>query len=285
MKVKVYAKLNLSLNVYPKQGDFHPIDSVVTSVDVFDVVSVFSLKENSIFVTCDADIPPMQNSAYRAATAFQKAFGTGGYEIDIKKGIPMGAGLGGSSADAAAVVYCLCAMNRVPIDDARVHFLCAELGSDVNFMLLGGFARLTGKGDDVQSASVLVPLHFALPTFPTQMSTSEVYSAFDNLPQKPNFRDNDRLVDTLQLGFFDEARLCFGNNLQSAACSVSLWARDYLDFCAKHNFPCTMTGSGSAFYIACFDKSQAKLVANLLNKNGFTTQVCRSVPRGIKRTI
>lgn len=285
MKVKVYAKLNLSLNVYPRQGEFHPIDSVVTSVDVFDLVSVVPSKENAIFVTCDADIAPAQNSAYRAAVAFQKTFGTGGCAIDIKKGIPIGAGMGGSSADAAAVVYCLCKLNNVPLDSPRVREICAEIGSDVNFMLRGGFARMTGKGDDVQFCSLRAPLYFALTTFPTQISTGQVYSVFDNLPQKPTFCDNDKLINMLQREFFYQARLCFGNNLQPAACSVSCWAQEYLDFCAEHNVSCTMTGSGSAFFVPCATKSDAKLVANLLNKHGFSTQVCKFVSHGIKRTL
>lgn len=287
MKVKVYAKLNLSLNVYPRQGEFHHIDSVVTSVNVFDVVSVLPSRGDGVSVTCDADISPAQNSAYRAATAFQKIFGTGGCKIGIKKGIPMGAGLGGSSADAAAVVYCLCALNRVSLDDERVHSLCAALGSDVNFMLRGGLARLTGKGDDVQWSSLCAPLYFALTTFPTQMSTAEVYSAFDGLPKKRDiFCDNHRLLSSLTNGWGnDVVSLEYGNMLQPAACSISDWARGYLDFCAERERSCTMTGSGSAFFTGCFDKGEAKLVACLLNKHGFTTQVCHSVPRGIERTL
>jgi len=287
MKVKVYAKLNLSLNVYPRQGEFHPIDSVVTSVDIFDVVSVVASRGDVVSVTCDANIPPMQNSAYRAATAFQQAFGTGGYAIDVKKGIPMGAGMGGSSADAAAVVYCLCALNNVPLDSPEVHSLCASLGSDVNFMLRGGLARMTGKGDDVQWSSLCAPLYFALTTFSTQMSAAEVYSAFDVLPKKRDtFCDNRRLLSLLTSGLFvDDGLLEYWNMLQPAACSISDWAQDYLDFCAERERPCTMTGSGSAFFTGCFDKGEAKLVANLLNKHGFTTRMCRSVPHGIKRTL
>lgn len=285
MKVKVYAKLNLSLNVYPVRGAFHPIDSVVTSVDVFDAVSVVPTEENGISVTCNADIPSMQNSAYCAAVAFRKTFETGGYAIDIKKGIPMGAGMGGSSADAAAVVYCLCKLNNVPLDSPRVHEICADIGSDVNFMLWGGFAHMTGKGDDVQWLSLHAPLYFALTTFSTQISTAQVYSAFDNLPQKPTFCDNDKLVDMLQRGFFDQARLCFGNNLQPAACSVSCWAQEYLGFCAEHKISCTMTGSGSAFFVPFNTKSEATAFTKWLNCHGFTTQVCRTVPHGIKRMI
>lgn len=287
MKVKVYAKLNLSLNVYPVRGAFHPIDSVVTSVDVFDAVSVVPTKENGISVTCNADIPSMQNSAYCAAVAFRKTFETGGYAIDIKKGIPMGAGMGGSSADAAAVVYCLCKLNNVPLDSPRVHEICADIGSDVNFMLRGGFARMTGKGDDVQWLSLHAPLYFALTTFSTQISTGQVYSAFDNLPQKKaDFCNTRLLLSALTSGVVQyDALFAFSNMLQPAACSISDWAQEYLDFCAGHKISCTMTGSGSAFFVPFNTKSEATAFTKWLNCHGFTTQVCRTVPHGIKRMI
>ncbi|MCM1289772.1 MAG: hypothetical protein NC132_05705 [Corallococcus sp.] len=289
MKVRVYAKLNLSLNVYPKlgefysvQGKFHSVDSVVTSVDVFDVVTVKPHVYKDIIVNCNADVPDLQNSAYRAATAFQNAFQTDGCQIDIKKGIPVGAGMGGSSADAAAVIYCLCKLHKVPLNSPMVHVLCSDIGSDVYYMLHGGLARLCGKGDDVSQKKLLDPLYFALTTFPTSMSAAEVYAAFDKLPQKPTFRNNDRLVDMLQMGFFDEAVLCFGNNLQPAALSLSSWAEDYLRFCSERGIVCNMTGSGSAFYIACSTKSDATVLTKLLRCNGFDTRVCKSVKKGIK---
>ena len=292
MKVKVFAKLNLSLNVGARQGEFHPIDSVVTSVNIFDVVTVTLRQDESISVICNnADIPTLQNSAYRAAVEFQKEFGIRGCSINIVKNIPMGAGMGGSSADAAAVVYCLCALCGVSLEDERVRALCARIGSDVNFMLRGGLAQITGKGDEVECFALRKPLYFALTTFSQQMSTKEVYAAFDNLSQRDSdLCNNRRLLCALTSdvpnntkGATIKPTLSFSNMLQPAAMSLSSYAVPYLQFCAANGLFPTMTGSGSAFYVACYSQKQATEVAELLNSQCFVTRVCKTVPHGIQK--
>ena len=293
MKVKVFAKLNLSLNVKARQGEFHPIDSIVTSVDIFDVVTVTLRQDESISVVCNnVDIPTLQNSAYRAAVEFQKEFGTRGCSINILKNIPIGAGLGGSSADAAAVVYCLCALCDVSLSDERVSALCARIGSDVNFMLRGGFAQMTGKGDDVEYFALHKPLYFALTTFKQQMNTKDVYAAFDSLPtSEDGLTDNRRLLYALTSNALDKSTrfivkptLKFSNMLQPAALSLSAYAETYLEFCATNRLSCTMTGSGSAFFVAFHSQKQAKDATKLLNSQGFDTRVCKTVPQGIQQT-
>ena len=70
MKVKVYAKLNLTLNVFPKVGNFHPLDSVVTSVNIFDVVEVTPRKDKKVKIK--GFLPTAENIAYKTAVAFVK---------------------------------------------------------------------------------------------------------------------------------------------------------------------------------------------------------------------
>ena len=209
MKVKVFAKINLTLSVGAKCGRFHPIDSLVTSVDVSDTVEVMAREDDAIDLSCDADIVTEQNSAYRAAVAFQNAFATKGVSISVRKEIPLGAGMGGSSADAAAVVYCMCKLFDVDISSVEVHSLCADLGSDVNFMLRGGFARMRGKGDDITFASAAKRMYFALTTFNVQLSAADVYYRFD--------------VVSSQISRF-------ANDLENAARSIDGYAEDYLKF-------------------------------------------------------
>ena len=291
MKVKVFAKLNLSLAVGARQGDFHPIDSVATSVDICDVVQVSPRSDAQITVNRLPQIAMEQNSAYKAAVAFQKAFFTPGVEIFIEKGIPFGAGLGGSSADAAAVVYCMCKLFGVDTRSKEIYELCSKLGSDVNFMLFGGLGRLQGKGDDVTLFALAKPLYFALTTFDCSMSSGQVYSAFDNLiDNKLSFAtpcskletsSNEKLLDLLRNGRNEQAIELLSNDLQVATRNISNYADKYISFISSQGLRCNMTGSGSAYYVACVTKSDAERVASLLNANGFTTIVCNSVPIGI----
>lgn len=279
MKVKVYAKLNLTLAVGAKSGVFHDIDSVATSVDVFDEVEVVERSDGEIRLV-GGPVAVEFDSAYRAAVLFQREFSTRGVNIVVKKGIPIAAGMGGSSADAAAVVYCM--RQIFGIDDPRsMHALCARLGSDVNFMLRGGLARMRGKGDDLEFATLGKPLYFALTAFDAQLCTAQVYDAFDALPKaQTEQRDNSALFDALCRGV-DPRPLQLFNDLQPAAQAIDGYASGYLEFCKRNGLDCHMTGSGSAYFILLPLKDAQNAVA-LLNENGYRSRLCATVPHGIE---
>lgn len=286
VKVNVYAKLNLTLNVGAKQGEFHSIDSMATSVDVCDVVEVVKRLDKRINVCGVQEVEKELNTAYKAAEAFVRVFGqvlsgeASGVDIFIQKGIPFGGGLGGSGADAAAVVYCMCKLFGVDIRSRKIHELCAMLGSDVNFMLFGGLGRMQGKGDDVTFYKQVKPLYFALTSFEQSMSSGKIYSAFDALPICKHV-DNEFLLKLMQQGEHSQAISMFSNDLQPATMKVDNYAKDYLNFIKAHNLLCNMTGSGSAYYVACVTMDEANRVTELLNAHGFVTRVCKSVPSGI----
>lgn len=285
MKVKVYAKLNLTLNVLGKQNGFHVIDSVATSVDVFDVVQVNKRSDMQVTVEGLPNIATAQNTAYKAACGFMRQFDTSGVDIVIEKHIPFGAGMGGSSADAAAVVYCMCSLFDVDVNSTAVHALCAQIGSDVTFMLQGGFGRMRGKGDDVTFGSLGAPLYFALTTFDTSISTAEVYSQYDSINSDVDsvYVDTPALIAALSGGGLNNGIAeCFNNHLQAATVGISDYASNYLQFCSKQGLCPNMTGSGSAYYVAFVDEQSANTAASLLNAHGFKTVVCRSVNYGIE---
>ena len=148
MKLKAFAKLNLSLRVFEKRPDgFHNLESVMQSVSLHDVITLEPIS-SGIEVTCDkANVPQgKQNIAYKAAERF---LGQGnssavvqerGVKIHIEKRIPMAAGLAGGSADAAAVLF---GLNQILDPELRTPNsellqLGAQVGSDVPFCLTGG---------------------------------------------------------------------------------------------------------------------------------------------------
>ena len=277
MKVKVYAKLNLTLNVYPKVGNFHPIDSVVTSVSLWDVVEVKPRKDKKVKVK--GFMPTSDNIAYKTAMVFVAQFDTLGVDITIKKGIPVGAGMGGSSADSAGVIYCMCKLFDVDVQSEQVATLCASLGSDISFMLNGGLARMQGKGDDVTFGNCPLDLHFALTTFTQSMSTADVYHAFDSLPEQPK-TNTQQLFNLLCDGNWD-AQLQ-NNNLQPACQSLSSYAQSYIQCARDLGYTPNMTGSGSAYYIWCNSQEEAEQVTSALKQKGFNCSVVQSVPVGVE---
>ena len=289
MQVKVYAKLNLTLSVYAKQGEFHPIDSVATSIDVCDEVEVIARADKQVHVSGVDGVEQQRNTAYVAACAFVAAFDTNGVDVHIRKGIPFGGGLGGSSADAAAVLYCLCNMQKIDKGCEKLLKICEKVGSDVTYMLRGGLGRLRGKGDTVEYFAMRKPLFFALTTFDQEMSSREVYVAFDSLDKgsarvsshQLGAECNSKLLTLLAQGN-GQATDCFYNDLQRAAAAISNYAEPYLQFTKMHGLNAVMTGSGSAYYVAFTNCAEAQKAVDLLNSNGFTTILCKSVSHGIE---
>ena len=277
MKVKVFAKLNLTLNVFPKEGKFHPIDSVVTSVSLWDVVEVKPRKDKRVKIK--GFMPTAENIAYKTAMAFVAQFDTLGVDITIKKGIPVGAGMGGSSADSAGVIYCMCKLFDVDVQSEQVATLCAFLGSDISFMLKGGIARMQGKGDDVTFGNCPLDLHFALTTFTQSMSTADVYHAFDSLPEQPK-TNSQQMFNLLCDGNWDTQLQ--NNNLQPACQSLSSYAQSYLQCATDLGYSPNMTGSGSAYYIWCNSQEEAEQVTSALKQKGFNCSVVQSVPVGVE---
>lgn len=289
MQVKVYAKLNLTLKVGARVGEFHSIDSVATSVDVCDVVEVVARADKSVHVSGVVGVEESHNTAYKAACAFVEAFSINGVDIYVQKGIPFGGGLGGSSADAAATLYCMCKLYGVDVDCAKMRVICAKVGSDVSYMLRGGLGRLRGKGDDVEFFALKQPIFFALTTFEQQMSSREVYAAFDTVTKAGNDESqrqcadvNAKLLTLFANGDNEHALAYFFNDLQRAAMALSDYAEHYLAFTHANGWKSVMTGSGSAYFIAFTSEAEAQKAVDLLNSHGFSTILCQSTASGIR---
>ena len=146
------AKINLTLDVTGRRetDGYHLVETVMQSIDLFERITVREDKNAGIVLDVDDERVPSdeRNTAYRAAQAFLKTAGVQekGLHIRIEKRVPMQAGLGGGSADAAGV---LVALNE--LTDARLELenLCeigAQIGADVPFCLQGGAALCTGTG-------------------------------------------------------------------------------------------------------------------------------------------
>ncbi|GAA0439311.1 4-(cytidine 5'-diphospho)-2-C-methyl-D-erythritol kinase [Lentibacillus halophilus] len=148
---KAPAKITLSLDVLGKRTDgFHEVKMIMTSVDLTDILELHERHRDVIDVSADSQYVPddERNLAYKAAAAFKQQYHlTKGVRINIKKNIPVAAGLGGGSSDAAAVLRGLNQMWSVGASRAELTQLGARLGSDVPFCMTGTTALGTGRGE------------------------------------------------------------------------------------------------------------------------------------------
>ncbi len=176
------AKVNLILRVLRKRVDgYHDILSVMQKVSVYDEISINFENGDGVEVTCNrAEVPvDSSNLAFKAALAFLERAGTRKFvKIDIKKNIPVAAGLGGGSSNAATVLSGLNSLLETGFNEEELMGIAATLGSDAPFFILKGPALATGRGEVLERVK-LPEFHYVLinPGFP--VSTAWVYNNLD----------------------------------------------------------------------------------------------------------
>ncbi len=185
IKIKANAKLNLTLDVKEGAGGYHDINSLVTNVDIYDEITLVKRTDHVIHIFMSGlplDCSILDNNAYRAASLFIKTYKTYGVDIYIKKNIPVGGGLGGSSANIAGVLNGLKSLYEL---DCDVTPLANRLGSDAGYMTLGGWATMAGRGELVIPLDVDRVFDVLVISGETSVSTKECYNEFDRLGKAP----------------------------------------------------------------------------------------------------
>ncbi len=287
VRVNAYAKLNLTLDIVGAEGGYHLLDSLVTTVDLSDRIVAKKRKDNLISVTMrgmkSESILPEENNAVKAGEAFAARFGTTGANITVYKNIPVGAGLGGSSADAAGVLNAMAALYEIA-DAEALKELADGLGSDTGYLLTGGFARITGRGEHVTRFVQQPELWFLLLCPKEGVSTAECYAAYDELETRYSPR-TERVLKDLQSGNTEWAAKVFGNDLYDAAVSLNPAVKEALfDLQCLSPYGAGMTGSGSACY-ALFATRELCEWARSRYKGKCRALVTRSVDPLQKKTL
>lgn len=188
MKVTVNcpAKINLSLDVVGKREDgYHDVEMVMQTVFLFDVVTV-EKKGAGITLSCNFPYVPTdeKNVAFRAALEFFSYTKTEnpGIHINIKKKIPVAAGLAGGSTDAAGVLLALNRLFDTELKQEELKFIGTKIGADVPFCIQGGTALCRGLGELITPLPSLSPCYFVLVKPPESVSTPRIYNLIDQKP-------------------------------------------------------------------------------------------------------
>ncbi|MEA3356463.1 MAG: 4-(cytidine 5'-diphospho)-2-C-methyl-D-erythritol kinase [Candidatus Bipolaricaulota bacterium] len=182
MRLLAPAKLNLSLRVIGLRRDgFHEIRSIVQPIDLVDVLSVNQVEGRMEVINDNPAIRPAQDLAREAAVRMLEAkHRRNGVRIRIEKHIPIGAGLGGGSSDAAAVLKAIDRLIPPCFSSERLGELAARIGSDVPLFLSGGAVLATGRGEQITPYPTQRKC-FLLVVPPVHCSTPAVYERFDRI--------------------------------------------------------------------------------------------------------
>lgn len=195
MKIKANAKINFSLSICGKRQDgYHLIDTVMHSVSLFD--EVFIDKANEISVKC-GDMPQQENIAFKAAKLFFETVGiSGGCIVEIKKQIPVAAGLGGGSTNAAAVLLGLDKLYNTSLSYETLCDMAIKLGADVPFFIKGGCMRSQGIGEILTPQKPLEKGYILLAKADVKPSTGEMYKRLDS--QKTVLTDTEKTLECIK---------------------------------------------------------------------------------------
>ncbi len=272
LKVNAYAKVNVSLEVGPVRADgYHPIDSLAMTVGLCDIISVAIADRTQDDVRVTTSTGLADTLASKAAREVLVAAAHSlPLDIHIEKDIPVGAGLGGGSADAAAVISAVAQLAEMGLSDAQLTKIAAGIGSDVPFCLAGGLAWMRGRGEilepvqlSAERADQLSQVAILIVVPPIQCSTAAVYSAFDSLGPSPNNPE----VETWLANLLPECS--FRNDLTPAALVVepelAQW-QERISIVAGR--PAYMSGSGSAFVSYAPDPTDLEPAAKTLRDLG-----------------
>jgi len=280
------AKVNLHLEVLRKRRDgYHEIETIFQSVDLFDEIDVHFRDDRAIAITCsDPTIPTDEkNLCYRAVESMRRLVGEPdlGATIHIKKNIPQRAGLGGGSADAAAILLATRAHFRPDLPVEGLERVAARLGSDVPFMLHGGTMLGQGRGERLTRMDPLQNAFFLIVKPPVDISTAEVYKNVTFRLTKPRYRINLKAVNTL-LTRFPNVSFTFRNALEDVVCPTYPLVAELLDdlITARPKFA-SMSGSGSALFAIYESESRASQLAERFSVRGFFVAVAGSSPKAV----
>ncbi len=240
--LKTNAKVNFTLDILGEKDGFHQLESLVASIGIYDRITLVKRLDQRVTLTVkgDAGCSMENNNAYKAAVAFITEFNTTGVDIYLEKNIPLGGGLGGSSADIAGVLN---GMKRLYKIDADMSLVAQRLGSDTVFMLNGGWAVIKGRGEQVIPIKRCKPLYLLLLTCEQGCSAGECYKEYD-AQNKTYAPKTGYAVDCIEKGDVDGFLQTLKNDLYNSAIKFAPQIEKNLEL-LKGVGCAVMTGSGS----------------------------------------
>ncbi len=259
------AKLNLSLVITGRRGDYHTIESVMTSVNLYDTVKAKLNDGKGINLKLTSDnsdfIPALyEQNIMRAVDKFTGRYGAVDADLEIHNRIKLGAGIGGSTAGVIGVLKCLADLKKVELD---VGFLLS-VGSDAPFMATGGMCFVSGVGEKVEKLD-FKKLFFVVLFPKCGVDSGLAYKLYDEINEQISLIDSVGYVDTIKLPF----ECPFLNDLEIPAGMLNdeiVYAKSTLQVAGASKV--LMSGSGSAVFAIFETSDEAKAVFERVKYEG-----------------
>jgi 4-diphosphocytidyl-2-C-methyl-D-erythritol kinase len=280
---KAYAKINLTLDVTGRRDDgYHTVLSVMQLVDIYDTVTVETHEGKGILLRSGAPYIPCdnRNSAWKAAQAFFRycRMEPRGLRIAIDKRIPVGAGLGGGSADAAAVLHALNELYDMAIPADKLLEIGADVGADVPFCIMGGTALAEGIGDKLRPLRDMPDCRIVICKPPYSCSTPALYERFD-LHRVNKHPDTEGFLSALEEGNLDQMCKRLFNVFENLIPEHSREIFEIKDSMFDSGaLGASMTGTGSAIFGIFINCAEAAAARDKLLKVGYDVRLSKPRP-------
>ena len=280
MLEKAYAKINLSLNCLNKRDDgYHNLESIVVPISLHDAVevSINKYEKEDDYITCDQTLITISkyNSVRKMLNAARQEFGfKERFNIHIHKNIFLQAGLGGSSADAGAVLRAIIRLLKLKPTREQIINIAIKVGSDVPWSFFSKPALLLNKGEVLEEIKHKSKLYCLIVKPVDGCSTPEVFKVSDtfeslkmcdiNAVKEAYINDDLNLLDQIM-----------SNSLQEPAISLNPNIQEIINTFKKNGLKCVMmSGSGSSVFALSKNKNDFKKMLTHYDKLGYQTAEC-----------
>ena len=286
LKILAPAKINLALEVFQKvkNSSYHNVDMIMQSVSLFDVVELSTCETDEILVESDKDLncSAKNNICYKVAKKFFDYTGikNRGIKINIKKSIPISAGLAGGSSDGAAVLVGMNEIFKAGLSQTELCKIGGEIGADIPFCIVGGTARAKGIGTEICEIESNVDFYVVIVKPDISVSTALAYKKIDKVKTE-KFFDVNKLENSIKLGDVEEISKNLFNRFEKVTDEEET---EKIKKLLKENdsISSLMSGSGPIVYGIFKDKSKAEGCFENIKKIYSRTFLCSFVSHGAK---
>ena len=291
MQLKALAKINLGLDVLRRREDgYHEVRMIMQTVRIFDRIQLIKQEKNGIRVRTNLYYLPANenNLVYKAANLLFEEFGLpGGLSIDLKKYIPVAAGMAGGSSDAAAVLYGMNRMYGLELSQEELMKRGVKIGADVPYCLMRGTALAEGIGEVLSPLPPMPPCNILVAKPGISVSTKFVYENLHaNELKADQHPDIDGILEALRRQDLKGMAACMknGNVLETVTVSAHPVIEKIKGVMEEQGaLVALMSGSGPTVFGIFEDRNKARRAMSVLRRNRMAKQLFLTTPYNNRR--
>lgn len=278
IRLKARAKINLGLDVVGRrENGYHDVRMIMQTVGIYDRLIVTRIEEEEVRIHTNLGFLPVNenNLIYKAFILMKETYDLkGGIEVDLKKFIPVSAGMAGGSTDAASTLFAINKLFYLGLNLKKLMELGVKLGADVPYCLLRGTALAEGIGEELTSLKPMPDCYIVIAKPPISVSTKLVYEKLDSDEVEIKHPDIDKIIKGLEAGDIYEVASNMGNVLEQVTIPmypvIDTIKNDILE-CGALN--AMMSGSGPTVFGIFEDEERAKACQEFLRSKQDARQV------------